>query len=166
MKIRVLIISIITLAAICSVLIMIVLATQPILIWNTMIGGGSIDLDPDLSPSYAIDFPIDVHNIITLAGLAVCISALFLVPHFILKRKNIPSRPYILLILSGVLLHFGITNLIPFGNVVPTLLHLLDKDPSFFIQLILPQFLIAIIVLAIAGILLYKSSIIRRLIRK
>ena len=130
------------------------------------IGGGSIDFDPDLSPSYALDFGFGFfHTIIPLASISVIISALFLVPYFILKRKNITSRPYMALILSGLLLHYGITSLISFGNSAPILLRLLDEEPSFFIEHVLSQFLIPVIVLCIAGILLYRSSIIRRLLK-
>ena len=131
------------------------------------ISGEFLDLDPDLSPSYALDFGFGFfYTIIPLAIISAIISALFLVPHFILKRKNIPSRPYMSLILSGILLHYGISNLIPFGNQIPAILHLLDKEPSFFIQQVLPQFLIPVIALSIAGILLYKSSVIRGLLKR
>ncbi len=128
------------------------------------LGGGEIDANPDLSPSYALDFTGDLfyYIILSLIGIAT----LFLVLYFILKRKNILSRSYMTLILSGVLLHFGTTSLIPFANNVPKLLYMLDNDQSFFIQLILPQFLTSIIALIIAGILLYRSSVIRKLIRK
>ncbi|MGY5146597.1 MAG: hypothetical protein ACW9W4_01150 [Candidatus Nitrosopumilus sp. bin_7KS] len=132
------------------------------------IGGGAMNFDPNLSPSYALDFMGGMFylTVLPLAGLSIGISTLFLVPYFILKRKNIPSRPYMALILSGLLLHYGITSLISFGNSVPMLLRLLDKEPLFFIEQVLPQFLIQIIALGIAGILLYRSSVIRRLLKK
>ena len=133
-----------------------------------VMGGGPVDLDPGLSPPYALDFMRGMFylTILPLTAIGASITALFLVPYFILKRKKIPSRPYMALILSGLLLYYGITSLISFGNSVPMLLRLLDKEPSFFIEHVLSQFLIQVIALSIAGILLYRSSVIRKLLKK
>ena len=62
-------------------------------LFSNYIGGGAIDLDPDLSPSYAYDFASQSFylTVLPLTRLALVISALFLVRHYILKRKNIPS---------------------------------------------------------------------------
>lgn len=182
-----LIIAIITLVAAYSVLIILVLMIQPIHVWDTgdgigswtgtpegiekspfVPGAGSIDLDPDLSPSYAFDFMggLLYHTILSLPGLGVVISALFLVPYFILKRKNIPSRPYLALIFAGLLLFLGIPSFVSSLQIFaimlsqPESIHIWVFDYRFHLHFI------PIIVLVIAGILLYRSSIIRRLIRK
>lgn len=130
----------------------------------TNFGGDSIDLDPDLSPSYALDFSMVsfYYMILPLTGIAI----LFLVPYFILKRKNIPSKSYMSLILSGLLLHYGITNLITTVPHLSLMLSLIEKGESFVFVALFQSFLIPIIVICISGILLYRSSIIRKLIKK
>lgn len=128
----------------------------------------TIDLDPDLSPSYSYDWPGSTFylNFYPLVIVPLVVAGLFLIPHFILKRKNIPSKPYMALILSGLLLHYGISSLI--SNVIhlSSRLFLIDKGVSNFIAPLYVSFLIPIIVLGIAGILLYRSSIIRKLIKR
>ena len=132
------------------------------------VGGGAINSDPDLSPSYALDFATGSFylNFLPILSLIGIISSLFLVPYFILKRKNIPSRPYMSLILSGLLLHYGITNLISSLVHLPSMLQLIDGGESYVIEQLFVGFWIPVVVLAIAGILLYRSSVIRKLIRK
>jgi len=90
------------------------------------IGGGSIDFDPgshpdvypssaldlnsDLSPSYALDFTGYLQfNSIFVAGPIILgiISLAFLVPNIILRIKKIPTRKYMLIIAAGVLIFFG-----------------------------------------------------------
>lgn len=141
------------------------------------IGGGSLDLypdlvpstalnlDSDLSPSYAVDFALGT-VFLPILGICGLITALFLVPYFILKRKNIPSRPYMALILSGLLVHYGITTLIPSVPQLSLLLSLIEKGESFMIESLFISFLIPLIVLGIAGILLYRSSVIRKLLKR
>jgi len=95
--------------------VMIILASNTLHIWDTgdgigtwtgtadgmetrlEIGGGSIDSDPDLSPSYALDFVggLFYRTFLPLLAFSGIISSLFLVPYFILKRKNTPSRIYL-----------------------------------------------------------------------
>ncbi len=132
------------------------------------IGGGAIDLDPDLSPSYAYDFAGGVfyNMILPLGGWSVGISALFLVPYFILKRKNIPSKPYLTLILVGLLLFFSIPSFVTFLQMFAMVLSQPEQIRTWIFN---PQFagqLMPIIVLVIAGILLYKSPIIRNLLKR
>ena len=135
---------------------------------SNLVGDSSVDLDPELSPTYALDFMggLFYHPILHLTALVGGISALFLIPYFILKRKNIPSKPYLSLILSGLLLHIGITNLISSLVHLPSMLLLIDKGESYMIEQLFMAFWIPIIVLSIAGILLYRSSVLRKLIRK
>lgn len=132
------------------------------------VGGGSLDSDPDLAPSYALDFVGSSFylNFLPIVSLIAIISSLFLVPYFILKRKNIPSRPYMSLILSGLLLHYGITNLISFLLHSQSILQLIDRGESYMIEQLFVAFWIPVIVLFVAGILLYRSSVIRKLIKK
>jgi hypothetical protein len=136
--------------------------------YESVLGGGSIDLDPDLSPSYALDFASGLfyHTIVPLVGLIMGISALFLVPFFILKRKNIPSRPYLVVILAGLLLFLGIPN---FVASLQTFAILFSQPEQIRTWVFDPQFialLMPIIVSIIAGVLLYKSSVVRKLIKK
>jgi len=80
-------------------------------VWDgAYIGGGSLDLDPDLSPSYAYDsFGLLSFNSIFVVGPIILgiVSLVFLVPNIILRSKNIPTRKYMLIIGAGVLLFFG-----------------------------------------------------------
>lgn len=82
-------------------------------------GGGAIDLDPDLSPTYAYDFANGMlyRTILPLMGLALVIASLFLVPYFILKRKNILPRRYMLVITASILIFFSIGPLTHIGSL-------------------------------------------------
>jgi len=130
-----------------------------------LVPAGALDLDPDLSPTYALDFMGGFFylTILPLAVIGSIIAGLFLVPYFILKRKKIPSRPYMSLILSGLLLYYGITNLISSVNHLSRMLFLIEKGESYLIEQVFLSFLVPIIVLGIAGILLYRSSVIRKI---
>ncbi|MGY5149669.1 MAG: hypothetical protein ACW9W3_06370 [Candidatus Nitrosopumilus sp. bin_68KS] len=130
--------------------------------------GGSLNLDSKLSPSYTVDYVDGLisRTILPVVGLFVGVMASFLVPYFILKRKNIPSRPYVVLILACVLLFFGIPNLVsslePFSMIL--------SQPEYGIRWIfnfqfIPR-LISISIVSVAGVLLYRSSVIRKLIKK
>jgi len=133
-----------------------------------LVHSDTLDLDPDLSPSYALDFAMSTFylTILPLTAIGGGIAALFLVPYFILKRKNIPSRPYMVVILSGLLLHYSITEIIRSVIHLSRMLHGIDKGELSFIAPVFVSMLIPVIVLCIAGILLYRSSVIRKLIRK
>lgn len=82
--------------------------------FQSSIGAGGIDLDPDLSPSYAYDYHHGFlqFNMITVAGpiIAGIISLLFLVPNIILRVKKIPTRKYMLIIASCILMFFGLSS--------------------------------------------------------
>lgn len=138
-------------------------------IWDTGYGGGAVDMAPDLAPSYALDFALDAfyHTILPLTALSAGVSALFLVPHFILKRKNIPSRPYLSLILAGLLLYFGMPHLI---SSLESFAILFSSYPEQAIRWVFDfrfiGLMVPVIMFSIAGILLYRSSVIRKLIGK
>ncbi len=78
---------------------------------DTDYGGGAVDLDSDLSPSYARDFPgmLLAFNSIFVAGpiMLGVISLIFIVSNIILRVKKIPTRKYMLIIAAGVLIFFG-----------------------------------------------------------
>ncbi len=132
------------------------------------IGGGSIDLDPDLSPSYALDFAGGTfyHIILPFVGWGVGISALFLVPYFILKRKNIPSKPYLSLIVAGLLLFFGMPTFVSSLQTFAIIFSQPDQILTWVFDILFVLLLIPIFVLIIAGIILYRSTVIRTLIHK
>lgn len=132
------------------------------------VGGGSVNLDPKLSHSYTSDY-IDrwiYQTILPFVALFVGIAASFLVPYYILKRKNIPSKPYMAVILAAVLLFFGIPNLV--SSMDSFLVFLSDPEENkrwFFNHHFIPR-LFSISIISVAAVLLYRSSIIRKLIRK
>ena len=133
-------------------------------------GGGSIDHDPDLSPSFALDldFPLALfyHTILPLVGLGLGISSLFLVPYFILKRKKIPSKPYLSLILAGVLLYFFIPHFVGTLHIFTMIFSQPEQIRTWVFNYQFIFVLIPIIVIVISGITLYKSPVIRKLIKK
>lgn len=134
-----------------------------------VVDGSVLDLDSDLSPSYALDIMGGAFYLtfLPLVGISVGITGLFLAPYFILKRKNITTRPYMVLILVGVLSHYGITGLITHVPQLPLVLFLISKENDSYLtaQLLIP-FCTQVIALGIAVILLYRSSIIRKLVKK
>lgn len=107
-------------------------------IWRgDYIGGGSLDHDPGLSPSYAYgSFGLLSFNSIFVAGpIILGISSLvFLVPNIILRLKNIPTRKYMFIIGAGVLLFFGSSSI---QNGIESLLTMDNlKDESNLTSLI------------------------------
>ncbi|MCE2506416.1 MAG: hypothetical protein J4F36_08120 [Nitrosopumilaceae archaeon] len=78
-----------------------------VIVESENIGGGSIDLDPELSPSFSRDFALQPNSILFAGPLmALGISAVLLVPYFVLKKKNIPPRRYMLVIAASILIFF------------------------------------------------------------
>ena len=75
------------------------------------IGGGSLDLDPDLSPSYVLDFAVQVlaFNSIIVAGpiFLGIFSLILIVSNIILQIKKIPTRKYMLIMTASVLIFLG-----------------------------------------------------------
>jgi hypothetical protein len=131
-------------------------------------GGGAVNLNPELSSSYALDFigTSFYRVILPLAALFVGVAAAFLVPYFILKRKNTPSKPYMVLILAGTLLFFGIPNLVSSLESISIILSQPEQAMRWIFNFQFVPRLISISIVSVAGILLYKSSVIRELIRK
>lgn len=132
------------------------------------VGGGAVNLNPELSPSYALDFmgASFYRVILPLAALFAGIAAVFLTPYFILKRKNTPSKPYLALILAGVLLFFGIPNLASSLESISVILSQPEQTMRWVFNFQFVPRLISISMVSVAGILLYRSSVIRKLIKK
>ena len=102
----------------------------------------------------------------TVYTLGVGLVIVFPVTYLIAKRKNIPSKPYLPLIISGILLYYGTINLFVFNPRLPDFLY---PDQDIKLELIghlVFSFWIPIINYIIAGILIYRSSVIRELIKK
>lgn len=127
---------------------------------------GAVKLNHELSTPYALDFiGMSFYRVILpLAALFVGIAAAFLVPYFILKRKNIPSKPYMVLILSGVLLFFGISNLVSSLESISIILSQPEQAMRWIFNFQFVPILISVSMVSVAGILLYRSSVIRELI--
>ena len=131
-------------------------------------GGGYVNLNSKLSPSYALDFigASFYRVILPLVGLFTGITAVFLGSYFILKRKNIPSKPYMALILAAVLLFFGIPNLVSSLESISVFLSdPIENKRWIFNYQFIPR-LFSISVVSVAVVLLIKSSVIRKLIKK
>jgi len=78
--------------------------------------GGEINLDPELSPSYASyeqQIFSNPNSVFVIVPIQLGIISLILVTtHLILKKKKIPSRPYVELIAAVIMLFIGIPNFI------------------------------------------------------
>ena len=132
------------------------------------LGGSTTDLDSGLSPSFALDFAggLSYHILLPYLLLSGIILPSFLVPYFILKRKNIPSKPYLSLILAGLILFFSIPSFILSLQSFAIILSQPEQVRTWVFN---PQFivlLIPIFVSIIAGFLLYRSSVIGKLIKR
>ena len=132
------------------------------------LGSGAVNLNTELSPSYTLDFiGMSFYRVILpLAALFVGVAAAFLVPYFILKRKNTPSKPYMALILAGVLLFFGIPNLASSLESISIILSQPEQTMRWIFNFQFVPRLISISIVSVAGILLYRSSVIRNMIGK
>ena len=127
------------------------------------IGAGGIDLDPDLSPSYAFDFAggLQFHSIFVAGPIMLgIISLVFLVPNIILRIKKIPTRKYMLIIAAAILIFFGSGNV---ENGIQSLLTLehLEQENDW---IILIGGLITIgtgMIFVIPGIVLLKKAKLR-----
>ena len=132
------------------------------------LGGSTMDLDSGLSPSFALDFAggLSYHILLPYLLLSGIILPSLLIPYFILKRKNIPSKPYLSLILAGLILFFSIPSFILSLQSFAMILSRPEQARTWVFN---PQFillLIPIFVSIIAGFLLYRSSVIRKLTKK
>ena len=134
-------------------------------IWDTGYGGGAVRLDPDLAPSFSQDF-VWYRFLIPLVVPIVVISSMFIGTFAVLKLKKVPSRPYFSLELAGLLLFFGIPNLVSSLGFLPIIISQPEQIRPYIFGQIFVALWVPVITLSIAGILLYRSSVIRMLIRK
>ena len=134
---------------------------------DLMTGGGSLDPDPASHPSFSNDFVFSWTSIFVFGPLASgVIASILLLIHLILKKKNIPSRPYITIISAAIMLYFGISTLSVLGTIV---LFLQQESPWHYSDQIIGLLSYPIIGFSLTGLgitFLYKSSLIRRLIRR
>lgn len=131
------------------------------------IDGDSIDSNPDLSPSYTRDFVFGWKSIFVFVPLiSGIIITILLSIHFILKKKHIRSRPYITIISAVIMLYFGIKILSMSGTIV---MFLQQESPWHYLDQIVTLLAYPIIGVSLTGlgiIFLYKSQLVRNLIRK
>jgi hypothetical protein len=131
------------------------------------VGGGSIDLDQDLSPSYALDFVFGWKSIFVFVPMVSgVIATVLLAVHFILKKKKIRSRPYITIISAAIMLYFGIQTLSKLGTIT---MFLQQESPWHYLDQIMALLAYPIIgfsLTCLGIVFLYKSQLIRRLVQK
>ena len=99
-------------------------------------------------------------------SLGVAILLLFPILYLILKRKNIPRRPYFILAIAGSLIYFGITGLTSFLQSWVTPSPVIDHSQPYILDQLVISLMMPIIELSIGGILLCRSSVIRKSIKK
>ena len=99
-------------------------------------------------------------------SLGVAVLLLFPILYLILKRKNIPRRPYFILAIAGSLVYFGIASLTSFLQSWVTPSPVIDHSQPYILDQLVISLMIPIIELSIGGILLCRSSVIRKLIKK
>ena len=130
-------------------------------------GGGSLDPDPASHPSFPNDFLLGWNLIFVFVPLASgIIASILLLIHLILKKKNIPSRPYITIISAAIMLYFGISALSVLGTIV---MFLQQESPWHYLDQMMALLSYPIIGFSLTGLgitFLYKSSLIRGLIRR
>lgn len=131
---------------------------------NDYIGGDAIDMDPDLSPSYAIDFVWYTFLIPVIPQILF-----FTIPYIPLwlieKYKKIPARSLQKLFLAATAIYFGGTFSILLLTGVITLIFNPGSNFGSFGSFMFTFGLIGIPVLALGIVLLYKSPLIRRLLK-
>ena len=128
-------------------------------------GISSIDLDPELSPSYSQEF-IQYTLPMPIIFPVIIIVTLFVGTFVVLKIKKTPSRPYLALVLTGLLLFFGIPNFVSSLEFMPYLISQPEQIRPYVFEQIFLAMWVPTIALSIAGILLYRSSVIRKMIKK
>lgn len=124
--------------------------------------GGTVEYNSVSPPSYSPKSSLLPNSIFVVVPIVLSvISGIFVVVHIILKKKNIPSRPYLVLMLSAVLLFFGVPNFIQILLslfMVSINIHLLSED---WIVTFVPLILINFSLVFVGVYLLVRSKIIR-----
>lgn len=124
------------------------------------IAGGSIGIDPELAPTYSKDWTFQSNSVLFAGPLmALGVSMVLIIPYFVLKKKNIPPRRYMLVIAASILIFFS-TSL--FGNIESLLTF--DYDYSEESQIFVIGQLISMtwgIIPLVIGIILLKKAKLR-----
>ncbi len=132
---------------------------------DNYIGGGSIDLDPDLSPSYAYDFAYS-RVLISLTPMILFFTLPYIPLWLIEKYKKIPAKSLQKLFLAVTALYFGgIFSFTLFLTAV-NFIYNPSGNIGLFGSFTFPFVLMGIPLLALGIVLLYKSPIIRRLLKR
>lgn len=123
------------------------------------------DLDPELAPSFSQDF-VWYKFLTPLAVPSIVITSLFVGTFAVLKFKKISSRPYLSLELAGLLLFFGVPNLVSSLGFLPVIILQPEQIRPYIFEQIFVALWVPAVTLSVAGILLYSSSVLRKLIGK
>lgn len=137
---------------------------------STYAQGSAIDLDPDLSPSYE-SYEQQIFSNRNSVFVAVpimlgVISLLLIIPHLILKKKKIPSRPYLVLIAAAIMLFIGIPNFIQGIMILFMILineHLMTLE---YLSATVPFMVLGFVLVGGGMALLAKSKLIRNFIER
>ena len=129
---------------------------------------GKIEVNSESSSSFSgfekQIFENSNSNFIAGSILFTVILLLLLGSHLILKRIRIPSQPYLLLIIAGILLFFGLPNLVASGlSLSVNLLFQTNLETSILVGLLI-SFGFALVLVVIAGIILVKSKLIKQVL--
>ena len=127
-----------------------------------------INLDPGLSPSYA-SYEQQIFNnpnsVFVIVPIQLGIISLILVTtHLILKKKKIPSRPYVALMAAAIMLFIGIPNFIQ-GTM--NLFVILINDHLWTVEYLsatVPFMVLGYVLTGGGVVLLAKSKLIRNFI--
>ena len=124
--------------------------------------GDAINLDPKLSPSYEQQVFSNPDSIFVMVLIQLGIILLILVTaHLILKKKKIPSRPYVALIAAAIMLFIGIPNFIQGIMILFMILineHLMTKE---YLSATVPFMALGFILVGSGIAILTKSKLIR-----
>ena len=132
--------------------------------------GGTINLDPELSPdypSYEQQIFSNRNSIFVVVPIQLgIISLLLVIPHLILKKKKIPSRPYVVLIAAAIMLFIGIPNFIQGIMILFMILineHLMTLE---YLSATVPFMVLGFVLVGGGMALLAKSKLIRNFIER
>ena len=132
--------------------------------------GGVINLDPELSPSYASyeqQIFSNPNSVFVMVPITLgIISLLLIIPYLILKKKKIPSRPYIVLIAAAIMLFIGIPNFIQGIMLLFIILineHLMTLE---YLSATIPFIALGFVLVGSGTAMLAKSKLIRNFIER
>ena len=148
-----------------TVLFFVIIAIPAMAQESNFVGVDSRNLYSELAPSFSQDF-VWYKFLIPLIIPIIVISSLFVGTFIVLKLKKISSRPYLSLEFAGLLLFFGVPNLVSSLGFLPTIISQPEQIRPYVFEQIFVALWVPAVTLSIAGILLYRSSVLMKLIRK